>query len=83
MNIEHFKLAFKNCNATPKVRGIAQRVASMLEDGRYNEAIEVSKEELTAILHITEQMPNRSWCSLWLPIFDCQHNRVDISTNVN
>lgn len=82
MNIEHFKLAIDNCNTTPQVREIAQRVISMLNLEKTNETIQVTKDDFVAILHITSQTPNTSPFSRWIPIFSDKLDRVDISMTI-
>jgi len=79
MNVNHFTSKFDHAKATPQAREIAQKVISMLREGVYNENIQVTKDQLDEIASITGQPLNKTCFSLWLPIFDDQHNRVDIT----
>jgi len=79
MDAEHFTSKFTHAKATPQARAIAQKVVSTLRQGMFNESIQVTKDLLDEIASITGQPINKTCFSLWLPIFDDQGNRVDIT----
>jgi len=79
MNVEHFTSKFTHAKATPQARAIAQKVVSTLREGMFNQNIQVTKEQLDEIASITGQPLNKTCFSLWLPVFDSQRNRVDIT----
>jgi len=79
MDAEHFTSKFTHAKATPQARAIAQKVVSTLRQGMFNESIQVSKDLLDEIASITGQTINKTCFSLWMPIFDDQGRRVDIT----